>query len=86
MKETIDIPIPFDLDREQLHLDPAAIGAVDQPWEWLVYELTHGKRNEEEMERIMRSFVILYHHLHRANQTAATMAECLDTAIIWERG
>jgi hypothetical protein len=86
MRHSIDIPIPFDLGHDELHLDPASVGAVDHPWEWLVYELSHGKRDEAEMERIMRSFVILYHHQHRIHKTKATMSECLDTAIIWERG
>jgi hypothetical protein len=90
MNETIAVALPFQLVENELVLDPAAIdnrslaGCLD----WLLHEAHSAAvrdgntiRFEAEAERILRSAVCL-----KTALPEASLAECLNTAIIWERG
>lgn len=77
MKPVMHIEVPYE-GTQALELDPATtrvkVSAV-RGLEWL---LTHA--NEEEVPRILTSAVLLFH------ADAGSMGQCIDTAIIWERG
>jgi hypothetical protein len=59
-------------------IDPAAKGTTAD--EAMGYIADHIVWESDELIRIMQSAVILY------AARAGTFGECLDTAIIWERG
>jgi hypothetical protein len=81
----IDLPLPYDITEATIKLDPASASATD-PQDALV-ELceavtvnNEGDVDEEKLERIMRSAILLFH------REQGTFAQCLDTATIWENG
>jgi hypothetical protein len=79
------IPLPYNLTEAELtitdsmdHIDTAK--GMDDVMPFLVDEVSWA--DEDQMERLMRSAVLIYHHL----EGAAPFAHCLEQAIIWERG
>jgi len=71
----MEIRIPYEGD-QPLVLDPAAKKAdLGTEVLWLFEAATEG-----ELPRILTSAVCLFH------AEAGTIAECLRTAVIWERG
>jgi hypothetical protein len=77
---TATIPVPYEGD-QPLVLDP---GAQETTIEWELETLNRlrddSRDYDGEVERILRATVILF------NAKAGSIAECLGTAIIWERG
>jgi len=78
MSATIAIMIPFDLRPDELVPDPNAREDLGDCLAWLSLNVT----DDEECERIFRSAVVLFH----AQRGRATFAECIGSAMIWERG
>jgi hypothetical protein len=75
------IPLPYNLKHDELEIDPAAEGTtMDEAMRWIVDEISWN--DEETMERVFRAMIVLYH----AQQGSRTLGECLETAIVWERG
>lgn len=73
---TVELHIPFDLGLEDVKLDPAAKNSIlSNELEWLTNNAT-----EEELPRILLSASILH------EISGEHVADCLHTAIIWERG
>jgi hypothetical protein len=74
------IAVPYEGD-QPLVLDP---GAQETTIEWELETLNRLRDDSHdydgEVERILRATVILF------NAKAGSIAECLGTAIIWERG
>jgi hypothetical protein len=78
---SVEIKIPFDLGVEDLVIDPAAHDAMLQDeLEWLTKDDSPWMDRPAELDSIFRSTCALY------GAGAGTFAECLRTAIIWERG
>jgi hypothetical protein len=75
--KTYPVPIPYEGDQE-LKLQSRSPVTDDAPMEFIVDEVSW---LSDELERIMRAAVIL-----KAANPEASFMECLDTAIIWERG
>ena len=78
-EHTFPVPIPFEGD-QPLVLDPGTLHreiTIDESMSRIVDFIVW---DEDELPRIMRAAVIL----HAAG--AGTFGQCLDTAIIWERG
>lgn len=85
---TTPVEMPWDLNRERLILEGLSDDRT-HGWDWLRFELDHPthRPNEQELERIFRGAVILYQKLTREDlKTNVTFGECLEQAIIWERG
>jgi hypothetical protein len=77
----VEIKIPFDLTTEELVIDPAAKDAdLQKELEWLTLNDSPWMGRPAELDSIFRSTCALY------QADAGTFAECLRTAIIWERG
>jgi hypothetical protein len=73
---TVELNIPFGLTRDEIKLDPASRNSIiSNELEWLTNNAT-----EEELPRILLSAVILH------EVGGFHIADCLHTAIIWERG
>jgi hypothetical protein len=72
----LPVEIPFDLTIGDLVVDPAAKASITSTeLDWL-----YRNASDEELPRILKATALLF----EAN--AGTIAECLHTAIIWERG
>jgi hypothetical protein len=76
-----EVLIPYNLREDELVLDPAVLNhkdtdSIQAVLEWL---FATGMR-DEELERIMRGTICLF------AAKAGTFRQCLDTAVIWERG
>lgn len=69
---TVTIMLPYNLKIDQVQLDPAS-RAVKALVDLDDYD-------EDELRRIITSAAALL------NETDCTIAEALDTAVIWERG
>lgn len=76
---TTEITIPFNLEPHELVLDPAT---VERGFSSIIRSarFMSDEAGIEEIERVLTAAVCLFH------AGAGTIAECLDTAIIWERG
>jgi hypothetical protein len=75
---SLPVQLPFGLVVSQLELDPTSVTGfrpVDE-----VLEILREEFSQEELKRVLTSAVLLM----EAN--AGTLAQCLDTAIVWERG
>lgn len=73
----MEITPPFGLTRDELVLDPAAESSdLAHLLRWLSDD-----GSEAEVERILHGTVCL-----KAALPEASLADCLGTAIIWERG
>lgn len=74
----MEVPLPFDLTEDVLVLDPATPKnqALAHGLEFLVNDA-----NIHEAHRIMLCTILL-----KTKHPEYTLGECLDTAIIWERG
>jgi hypothetical protein len=81
-RQLIDIPLPYNLTEEEVVLEPHLYKSrgILENLRWLAYEYENHRLDDEELELIMRSAVLLHH------KTKAPMGECLDTAIVWDRG
>jgi hypothetical protein len=70
------VRIPFDLDVSELQLEKGtAHSSLSHELNWLTQNAT-----EEELPRILTSALVL----HQVRKFP--IADCLHTAIIWERG
>jgi len=77
--ETTEVTVPmyYGMTLEDLILDPAAKGHPTKDAVEFLQELSR-----EELVRVLTCAVMLYH-----KQTGIlTMGECIETALIWERG
>ena len=73
----VTVPMYYGLTIEDLVLDPAAKGHPTKDAVEFLRELVPG-----ELVRVLTCAVMLYH-----KQTGIlTMGECIETALIWERG
>lgn len=74
----MEVPLPFGLTEKELVLDPATRTnqSVAPGLKFLAQDA-----NIHEVERIMTSTVLL-----KTAHPEYTLGECLETAIIWERG
>ena len=75
----VPIPVPYEGD-QPIELDPAAVGSTMDDEMYRLNAMWDRDGDGDEWERIFRSTTILF----QAN--AGTFAECLHTAVIWERG
>lgn len=72
----IELAFPYNAFAKDMKLDPGAKGAsLDEGLLWLAEE-----GQPEEVPRIFAAAVLLF------EMEAGTFGECLQTAIIWERG
>jgi hypothetical protein len=84
----MEVAAPFNLTDEELVLDPATVKhgprSVHESLDWM----TDTQTTEDEIERILRGAVVLYARLRGPDdcEPTITFSQCLDTAIIWERG
>ena len=62
---------PLELDPSTSNIKVSAVRSLD----WLLRNA-----QEEEIPRILTAAVLLWH------AEAGSMGQCLDTAIVWERG
>lgn len=77
----VEIQIPFGLTIDELVIDPAAKDSdLQHELEWLTQNDSPWMDRPAELYSIFRSTCALY------GADAGTFAECLHTAIIWERG
>jgi hypothetical protein len=76
----ISIPIPYQLRRRDLVPEPdVKINPLEND-EWdLLCEI-----DREELPRVLTAAVCLFHH--HPGQGPYTFLQCLETAVIWERG
>ena len=80
-KTHVSIKIPFNLTTEQLVIESSAKDAeLQTELEWLTQNDSPWMDRPAELDSIFRSTVALY------QAGAGTFAECLRTAIVWERG
>jgi hypothetical protein len=78
---SVSVTIPFNLTEAELVIDPAAKDSdLQTELEWLTEDDSPWMDRPAELDSIFRSTVALY------QAGAGTFAECLHTAIIWERG
>lgn len=70
------LPIPYDLSPDDLRITDKVADDLQRELEWLAAE----DLPADQAERIMRAAVLL------KNVKAGTFAQCLEQAIIWERG
>jgi hypothetical protein len=78
--QLITMPIPYELNIDQLVLERGTERAhLGESLQWLVDETP---TNEEECARILLAAVETYYN----SEGAYTLASCLETAMIWERG
>lgn len=75
-KDPAKLPIPFGLSADELQITDGVDDNLQQELTWLANEVL----SDDQAERIMRAAVLL------KNVNAGTFAECLEQAIIWERG
>jgi hypothetical protein len=81
----IDLPLPYDITEETIKLDPLSktrtnpAVALMELCETVIIN-NDGDVDEEILERVARSAIILFH------KEQGTFAQCLDTAVIWEVG
>jgi hypothetical protein len=74
----MEVPLPYGFkSQEELisHTEPTDSDGLDRELHWL-----SDWGEEEELPRILTATVLLWHAGHRP------LAECLHTAIVWERG
>jgi hypothetical protein len=74
----VHMRVPYHLEPQQLELDS---GAKDLGMDEFAVEVTQLGIGEEELKRIIMSAALLLNTGRRF-----TVGECLDTALIWERG
>lgn len=75
----MDVPIPYNLHEYQLKVEPSSVGkTADDAYDFFTNEVMW---DHDEFERMMRAAVVLH-----TRRPLNTFGECLDTAIIWERG
>lgn len=72
-KATVEVEIPYEETALEVELTPD--GSYRRDLLWL-----HNNMSEEEAPRIFTSATVLFH------AGAGSFAECLHTAIVWERG
>lgn len=79
MTDTVIIPIPYEVDRENLRIDS---GTGDDSLRTLLQFMeemaTEGM--DQAVERVFRATVCLF------AAKAGTFTKCLETALIWESG
>lgn len=74
------VKVPYHLTPIELHIEPGAEGSSNGNFGVLMQVLTD-HYGEDEVRRIITATAILLEKFpHR------TLAECLDTAMVWERG
>lgn len=74
----MELSIPYGLKPEELLIDETSPKADwRKQLQWMVDEAEEG-----EVPRILRAAVEIYVY----NNGFRTIGECLDTAIVWERG
>lgn len=73
-RRTVAIPVPYEGDQPlEVELTPDDSYHSDLLW-------MHNNMSEDEAPRIFTAATVLYH------ADAGSFAECLHTAIVWERG
>lgn len=73
----VTVPMHYSLTIEDLVLDPSSYRS---PLKLNLTQLV--TYTPEEIERVLTMTVMLFHRL----EGKATLGECLDTAMVWERG
>lgn len=75
-EKVVHVVLPYDVTTDDLFVEPRSMGHKDSSdLEWLYTHAT-----EEELPRILTGAVALW------QAGAGSIGECLDTAIVWERG
>ena len=82
MHSSMPVELPYNLSEDELVLDPATLrDPFNRDW-WVHFTwLVTTKEDDEEIERTRRSVVLL-----KTKHPEYTLDQCMDTAIIWERG
>jgi hypothetical protein len=86
MPAVVTVPVPYDLEENELHLDPSSkVYCNKLPIRALLIWLLETGATDEEFERIFRASVVLWARMQHL-APIVTFAECFDTAVVWERG
>lgn len=87
----VAVPLPWDLDHRRLELDPSSTeGSEGAVMSHVLFWFGENIQTDDELARIILGAAALWTEQDRLaserGELGPSMARCLDTAMVWERG